>query len=165
MKPTAFLADQRDIVTRRAGRNVQGTPNTGRPPHRTVRAGFPHTAPTLVFDGEAVARPGMKDARSGEPVVRQSLHPLKRHPVPLAASPERSSPKVTDVVAEGLQCPKIRRHRVVVEETGDDLRQPSPLFRDRLMPAMTQLLLANAFFADQGLFTLQSAFEAARHSR
>jgi hypothetical protein len=24
-----------------------GTPITGCPPHRTVRAGFPHTAPTL----------------------------------------------------------------------------------------------------------------------
>src|SRR5271168_867137 len=82
----------------------------------------------------------MKDARSREPVVRQFLHPLNRHPVPLAASPERASPEVADVVAEGLQCPKIRRNRVVVEESRDNLRQPSPLFGDRLMPAMSQLL-------------------------
>jgi hypothetical protein len=32
---------------RRTRCNVQGTPITGRPPHRTVRAEFPHTAPTL----------------------------------------------------------------------------------------------------------------------
>jgi hypothetical protein len=34
------------IVMAGGGPIAVGTPITGRPPHRTVRAAFPHTAPT-----------------------------------------------------------------------------------------------------------------------
>ena len=34
-----------------------GRPSPDAPPHSTVRAAFPHTAPPLVFDGEALLGP------------------------------------------------------------------------------------------------------------
>src|SRR5271167_2274602 len=43
--------------------------------------------PPWVFDGETVAWPRMKDARSWKPVVGQFLHPLVCRVVPLASSP------------------------------------------------------------------------------
>ena len=43
----------------------RGTSIAKRPPLRTVRAGFPHTAPPRVFDAEAVRRPRMEDLGGG----------------------------------------------------------------------------------------------------
>ncbi len=62
-----------------------GTRITARPPHRTVRAGFPHTAPTSGVDGEALRWPGVKDSRLREPLVCQLLQSLPGRPVPLAS--------------------------------------------------------------------------------
>ena len=44
-----------------------------------------------VFDGKALIVPGMKDARSGKPVVGQFRHPIPREAVLLAAAPEHSA--------------------------------------------------------------------------
>src|SRR6516162_4897071 len=43
---TVLLAAQQNVFIRRAICNVQGTAVASRPPRRSVRAGFPHTAPT-----------------------------------------------------------------------------------------------------------------------
>ena len=53
-----------------------------------------------VFDGKALIGPGMKDARSGKPVVGQFRHPLPREAVLLAAAPERSTPEVDHIMPE-----------------------------------------------------------------
>lgn len=87
-------------------------PVTGRPPHRSVRAGFPHTAPTWVANGKAVARPGMKGAGRRQPRVRQSRHANLRHPVALTATSQDAPPKLDDVVSKRSQ------------RTGRDRRQP-----------------------------------------
>jgi len=67
--------------------------------------------------------------------------PLPRHPIFLAAAPERTPPEIFDIAAECLQCPVIGGHRMVGEETGDDLAQPHPLFGDGLVHAPSHLLL------------------------
>ena len=64
-------------------------------------AGHPRTDPDepnsgirllpWVFDAKALIGPGMKDARSGKPIVGQFRHPIPRKAVLLAAVPERST--------------------------------------------------------------------------
>jgi hypothetical protein len=65
----------------------------------------------------------------------------------LAASPQRSLPEFGDEEAERGQRPTVGRHGVVVEVALDDLSQPFPLDRDRLMLSPTQLLLDACSFA------------------
>src|SRR6266478_2487180 len=52
---TVLLAARQDLFIRQAIRNVQGTEIAPRPPHRSVRAAFPHTAPTSGVGGKPAA--------------------------------------------------------------------------------------------------------------
>ena len=45
------------------------------------------------------------------------------------------------MVAERLQCREVGRHGMVIEEPSYDLRQPSSLFGNGLVPALSQSLL------------------------
>ena len=56
--------------------------------------------PPWVCDGEAIARPGMKDDWFREPVVYQLRHPCPRAPIPLATPPQRAPPEVGDMMPE-----------------------------------------------------------------
>src|SRR3954451_231179 len=94
-----------------------------------------------VFDGETLARPGVKDLGSGEIVVGQLLDPLPGRVVLLAAVPKRAPPEVGDLVPEGRECPDVGGHRMVGEVAGDDLFQPFPLLGDRLVHPPPQLPL------------------------
>jgi hypothetical protein len=96
--------------------------------------------PPWVFDGKADIRPRMKDSHFGEPVISQLRYPGPRESVPLTAPPMRAAPQVGYVVSECLQCSHIGRHRMVIEEAGDNLFQPEPLFRDGPVHPPTQLL-------------------------
>ena len=53
--------------------------------------------------------------------------PLPGHAVLLTAAPQRPPPEVDDLVTERTQCPRVRGHRVVGEEAGDHLLEPSSL--------------------------------------
>src|SRR3954452_5185418 len=70
--------------------------------------------PPRVSDGKALLRPRVKDARFGEPVVGDLGDPLPRRAVLLAASPQRASPEVDDVVVERLQGTAVGRHGLLV---------------------------------------------------
>jgi len=96
--------------------------------------------PPWVCDGEAITRPGMEDDRFREPVVHQLRHPFPRHPILLAAPPQRAPPEVSDMVPEHVQCVGIGRHCVIIEVAVDDVAQPFPLSRDRLVHAPPHLL-------------------------
>src|SRR6516162_2842441 len=74
------------------------------------------------------------------PVVHQLRHPFPRHPILLAASPQRAPSKVGDMVPEHVQCTGIGWHCVVVEVAVDDVPQPFPLLGDRLVHAPPHLL-------------------------
>jgi hypothetical protein len=63
--------------------------------------------PPRVCDGKAIARPGMKDARFWEPVVRQLRHSCPREPILLAATPQRTPPKIGDMVPERVQSTRL----------------------------------------------------------
>jgi hypothetical protein len=77
--------------------------------------------PPRVCDGKAIARPGMKDARFWEPVVRQLRHSCPREPILLAATPQRTPPKIGDMVPERVQSTSVGWHRVEVEVAADDM--------------------------------------------
>src|ERR1700758_3936243 len=122
-----------------------GTRVTSRPPHRSVRAAFPHTAPTSVFDSEPRVGPWVKDAWFGKVVLRELLDPLERGEVLLTAPPERTPPEFLNALAENPQCLVVRRHREVVEEAVQHLAEPQSRLRDRLVPPLPQFFL---YFAE-----------------
>src|SRR3979411_171154 len=82
----------------------------------------------------------MKDTGFGEPVVGQPRDTFPGCAVFLAASPQRSLPEFGDEEAERGQRPTVGRHGMIVEVALDDLSQPFPLDRDRLVPALPQPL-------------------------
>src|SRR5688572_1283432 len=83
----------------------------------------------------------MEDTRFGKPVVGQPRDPSPGESALLAAPDEYPPPASDDLVSERCQCSAVGRHGVVVEVAGNDLPQPFPLLRDRLMHAPSQLLL------------------------
>ena len=94
-----------------------------------------------MFDGKSLVRPGMKDARFGEPVVGQLRHRLPCRAIFLTAPLERAPPEIGDMVTERRDGSPVGRHRVVVEEPGDDLLEPSALLGGGVMHAPAQFLL------------------------
>ena len=83
--------------------------------------------PPRVCDGETIARPGVKDGRFREPGVHELRHPVPRHPILLATTPQRTPPEVGDMVPEHMQRLTVGGHCVVVEVAVDDVPQPFPL--------------------------------------
>ena len=83
--------------------------------------------PPRVFNGEALMRPRVEDARFGEPVVGEPADLRPGHAVLMAAPPERTPPNVRDVVAEGRERAAVGRRRMVVEEARDHLLEPFAL--------------------------------------
>src|SRR5262249_25873197 len=83
----------------------------------------------------------MKDFWLREEVIGQLCNPLPCEVVLLTATPQRPQPETHHMVAKGAECRKVGRHGVVCEVAPNDLRQPAPLFGDRLMHSPPQLLL------------------------
>ena len=83
----------------------------------------------------------MKDARWREPGLDEFQHPLPRHGGLLATPRQRAFPQYRDVVAESHECPGVRGHCVVGEESRRDLPQPVPLFGDWVVHPPPQFVL------------------------
>src|SRR5215470_19787880 len=83
----------------------------------------------------------MKDSWLREEIIGQLYNPLPCEIVLLTTAPQRAQPEAHHMVAKGAECRKVGRHGVVCEVAPDDLRQPAPLFGDRLMHSPPQLLL------------------------
>src|SRR5271165_647625 len=97
--------------------------------------------PPWMLDGEALVRPGVEEARFGEPMIGELPDPLPGHAVLLAAPPERAPPEVHDVVSERCDGSHVGRDGVVVEEAGDHLLEPCALLADRPVHPPPQLRL------------------------
>jgi hypothetical protein len=108
-------------------RSAVGTVITDRPPPRSVRAGFPHTAPDT-DDGL-----GIQSAASLCIRCHEKAFWLRRR--------QRAQPNTLHIVVECFQRSSVSRHCVVGEEASDDLLDPSPLLRDWLMHPPSQLVL------------------------
>src|SRR6266513_3076773 len=97
--------------------------------------------PPRVCDGKAIARPRMEDNRFRKPGIHQLRHPFPRHPILLAATPQRAPPEVGHMMPEHIQCLTVGRHCVIVEVAADNPPQPFSLIGDRLVHSPSHLLL------------------------
>ncbi len=88
----------------------------------------------------------MEDARARQPLVGDRSHPRPEWAVLLAPSPQRAQPEFRHPITESADRWPVGRHSVVVEPAGDDLFQPPPLRRDRLVPTPSQGFLDRAQF-------------------
>src|SRR6516225_8638767 len=96
--------------------------------------------PPWVCDGEAIARPRMKDDRFREPGLRPLRHPYPCDAILVAATPQRAPPEVDDMVPEHGQCTGVGWHCVIAEVATNDVPQPFPLIGEWLVHALPQLL-------------------------
>jgi hypothetical protein len=83
----------------------------------------------------------MKDFGLREKIIGQRRHPFPREAVLLAAAPQRAQPEALDMADEGAECRVVSRHGMVGEVAPNNLRQPTPLFGDRLVHPPSCLLL------------------------
>src|SRR5688500_9426622 len=83
----------------------------------------------------------MKDERLGDPGIHQLRHPCPRHPILLAATPQRAPTAVGDMMPESPECRPAGRPFVVIDVAADNPSQPLLLIGDRLVLAPSQLLL------------------------
>jgi hypothetical protein len=90
-----------------------------------------------MFDDKSLIGPGMKDARFGEPVVGQLHHHQPCRAIFLTAPLERTPPEIGDMMTERRDGSSVGRHRVVVEEAGDDLLEPFALLGSGVMHAQS----------------------------
>jgi hypothetical protein len=73
-----------------------------------------------VCNGKAVARPGIKDVRFGQPGIHELRDPGPRHSILLAATPQRAPPEVGDIMPEYIQRATVGRHCMIVEVAADN---------------------------------------------
>src|ERR1700716_3320951 len=97
--------------------------------------------PPRVCDDKAIARPRMEDNRLWKPGIHQLRHPFPRHPILLAATPQRASPEAGHMMPEHIQCLTVGRHCVIIEVAANNPPQPFSLVGDRLVHAPSHLLL------------------------
>ena len=120
-----------------------GTTIANRPPYRSVRAGLPHTAPTL--DGwRRNARQGKDAGREDEVSIVRRLGEYASNSDGCAGCDGQAwPPQVAEPVAEAPQRPLVTRHSVITVIAFDHTFQPRPttLTRSCIRSRSTALIL------------------------
>src|SRR5206468_2983086 len=117
-----------------------GTALAGGPPRRSQRALLTHWAPASGTNAEAHVREGMHHASRRQPPGRQAVHALPVQAGALAAAPQLRLPVPCHLGAERRHRLAVAGHGVVGAVPAHHAAQPPPLLRDRLMPALPQLV-------------------------
>jgi hypothetical protein len=104
--------------------HISAHPRT-EPGGRDSRTGLP----PLVFDGEANAGPGMKNAGKRQELSREFGYPIPGSAIPLTSLHERASPEIDCIVPKGPEAFAIGRNRMIRKVSADDLSKPFPLDR------------------------------------
>jgi hypothetical protein len=97
---------------------------------------------------------GSMDLGRRQPARGDRRHSFPTHPPLLAATPKRPLRVPGDVVNEGRNRPRVRRHGVIREIPAHDLAEPASLLRHRHMEQAIERLLD---LDELGLQTLSSA--------
>src|SRR5262249_48621626 len=118
-----------------------GTALAGGPPRRSQRALLTHWAPASGTNAEAHVGEGMHHAGRRQPPGREAIHPHPADPRALAAAFERLMPELGHLGAEAGDRLAVAGHGVVGAVPAHHAAQPPALLRDRLMPALPQLVL------------------------
>ena len=83
----------------------------------------------------------MQHARGGQPAGREFTQSVPVEAVALAALAQLGSPQPGQPVPKGPQAVEVSRYRVIVEVALHDRPEPLARVRDRIMPALAELLL------------------------
>ena len=111
---------------------------THNPLHRSVRAAFPHTAPTLGDDAHSPQRIGMANGGWRKPAINKPIHSFPGDPLPTPAHSERVMPVATDLKSKALEGLCICRHPVIAYKSAHHRAEPFPLLGNGLVPAPAQ---------------------------
>src|SRR3954453_4612722 len=111
------------------------------PPHRSVLAELPHTAPPLDTSVEALIGIRMKSTRARNPSIkdRPQLFPIGLPP--LAATSENVPPVAAEPLSKTPQHSQVSRHGMITVIAVHHPFQPRSDLRHRLMHLPAQLLL------------------------
>ncbi len=93
-----------------------------------------------MFDGEANAGPGMKDAGKRQELCREFSYPIPSSAIPLTSLTKRASPEIDCVVPESPEAFAISRNRMICKVSADDLSKPFSLDRYAFVHSPLQLL-------------------------
>ncbi|OPZ90726.1 MAG: hypothetical protein BWY75_00608 [bacterium ADurb.Bin425] len=84
-------------------------------PLRAGLAAFPHPAPTSGLDAKALTGIRVGEMPTRKPAVCHFIHSCPREMVILlTAVAKRLHPEIYHPVSEGMQCPQVGRHIVVI---------------------------------------------------
>jgi hypothetical protein len=111
---------------------------THNPLHRSGRAVLPHPAPTSGDDAHSPERVGMADCCGRKPSVDQPSHSIPVDPLALTSTPQREVPIAAYLVSKICHRSPVHRHPMVPDESADYGAKPLPLFRNRLMHALSE---------------------------
>ena len=128
-RPSVSASFERTAVTSRlspVSPVAVGTIIADRPPHRSVRAELPHTAPTL--DGSVKSHVGiwMQDSGSRYPPVEGRSQPVPSRPPALAAAAQNGPPKRTQTSKSN---PRTRRRNSGTAPVTDNGLRSAPIRR------------------------------------
>src|ERR1700753_3005622 len=101
-----------------------GTSITARPPHRSVRAGLPHTAPPLDMGVEAYVRIRMQSAWARNPSFEDRPQTVPIGLAPLTTAAQNMPPETAKPFSEARQHREVARHCVVAVIAVDHQFQP-----------------------------------------
>ena len=104
-----------------------GMPFAQHPVDRSVRAGFPHTAPALGRDDQTLIRVTVADTRRRQPVRDQAMHPTPRQVMRLAAAAQSTVPQAGDLETECDDARAVVGHAEVAGVSTDHCAQVSAL--------------------------------------
>src|SRR5450631_1359834 len=97
--------------------------------------------PPRVFDGKSLIRPGMKNARRGEPLLSEPFGLFHERPVNLATTPERAVPEHENAKSKRRESADVRGNGVIVKVSHHDAPKPAPLCASRLVHLSMQISL------------------------
>src|SRR5579863_9774522 len=92
---------------------------THNPLHRSVRAAFPHTAPTSGDDAHSPQRIGVANGGGRKPAINEPIHSFPADTLPAPAHSERVVPVAAYLKSKVLDGLCIRRHPVVANKPAD----------------------------------------------
>jgi hypothetical protein len=111
---------------------------THNPLHRSVRAAFPHTAPTSGDDAHSPQRIGVANGGWRKPAINEPIHSFPGDPLPAPAHSERVVPVAANLKSKALDGLCICRHSVIANKSAHHRAEPFPLLGNGLVPAPAQ---------------------------
>jgi hypothetical protein len=100
---------------------------THNPLHRSVRAVFPHTAPTLGDDAHSLQRIGVANGGGRKPAVNEPIHSFPGDPLAAPAHTERVAPVAAYLESKSLDCVCIGWRPVIADKSAHHGAAPCPL--------------------------------------